>query len=80
MSIHKDCIHWPVCNRPCPIDVNDCGYYIQIKFEYMGSWIRAKDNYSSATCSICGYTANDPWYYCPVCGSFNTDDLCEEME
>lgn len=68
MTVYENCIHWRVCSRPCPIDINDCRHF---KPDLTGTyeWVKNK---SMIYCSNCasGWDAGhiNDFKYCPNCG------------
>ena len=66
----RDCIHWDICMRACPIDTNECKYYEKKHLPTTGKWLRV-EGINAYQCSVCNTVGDPHKYFCSTCGSQN---------
>lgn len=65
MYIHHECLHWKVCNMPCPKDISDCPDSLT-KIENEAQWLLTSSG--DYRCSHCENRNKTKTTYCPKCG------------
>lgn len=65
MSTWDRCIHWRVCPKPCPPNLNDCREFN--KTDHDASWLHASNGL--IYCSHCELPNDKKTKYCPNCGA-----------
>lgn len=70
---HRECIHWDVCGRACPIETSECRYYRHNEPPKVGRWLHIEGT-DSYQCSNCNTLGEKQWYFCHTCGSQNVEE------
>lgn len=67
---HRECIHWDICSRACPLETSECKYFRLNEPPRAGKWIRIEGT-NSYQCSSCNTIGAKTDHFCKTCGSQN---------